>query len=758
MENRRVDCSYMKLLSWIGVCLIIAAGSMKSIAQTTPDAPVLISLDSSTRAYTIDASRWRGKINVKPINTIKPGGSVIMFLTNINGLLQGEGANAFRSYAEDGSKREYLLKVESFEPVEGLDWVYAVRVKLDENMENVGDVLVRITWRGMTTNRVRLGIGFADGGLKDDFGSVPTPMPWERPTAELTNTKSNSKNSSLEAVTPTNYPDVMRFMQQATFGPTTVLEQRLRRIGIHVWLNEQFNLPLPTNAPAPSCGDTAGCTLLPDQYPDLPLQLTQTPATCTGDCFRNNYTQYPMQRWFFTNALYGQDQLRRRVAWALMQIMVISGVDIQQSSWMLQYQKILDKNAFGNYRTLLREVTLSPAMGNYLDMMLSTRTNPNENFAREINQLFAVGLFQMNMDGTLIYDQNNLRIPTYNQATIDNFTKVLTGWTLASPRSAGIANYIDPMQFLQTNHDKTAKTLLVYPGSDQHFQNIAANQCTVNDINGNCAELDQALENIYYHPNVAPFVSKNLIQHLVTSDPSPAYVERVATVFSTYRTDANQLRYVIYAILTDPEARGNLKNDPRYGMLREPVLLTTNTMRQFGVKAFNSAGCDLATPSTCSDGMVNDFSTSMGQNVYRAPTVFNYYPPDYIVPNTNPLVLGPEFAIMTTSTAFQRANFVNQFVMQTGLTITTGANTNRPFGTSLDLTELQNASTADTTGNQMMDILNARLMNKTMSSQMRSTILTAVTAVPATSAANHLVRARTALYLVLTSSQFQIQK
>jgi uncharacterized protein (DUF1800 family) len=743
MEKRKVDCSGTRLIRLIGVCLIIFAASILGMAQTIPDAPVLISKDDSTRAYAIDANRWNGRIN-KPIESIKQGRSVMMFLTNVKDLLPGEGANAFRSYAEDGSKRGYIFRVETFEPVKGMDWVYAVRVTLDPDMEDVGDVLVRITWRGMTTNRVRLGVGYAGDGPPNDEGSVPTPMPWERP--------STSKGSGqTEAVTPINYPDLMRFMQQATYGPSPALEQRLRRIGIHVWLNEQFNMPLPTNDVNPSCDPTTGiCTILPDVYPNLPLQPINQPTTCTGDCRRNNYSQYPMQRWFFTNALYGQDQLRRRVAWALLQILVVSGVDLQQPSWVLHYQKLLDRNAFGNYRTMLKDVTLSPAMGNYLDMMLSTRFNYNENFAREINQLFAVGLFEMNLDGTFKLDANNQLIPTYSQATIDNFTKVFTGWQLCAscPNAppAGTPNYIDPMFLNQNLHDVTSKTLYNYPGAP--FPTIAAGQ------NGN-VEIEQALDNIYNHPNVAPFVTKNLIQHLVTSDPSPAYVQRIATVFNTYRTDANQMRYVIYAILTDPEARGNIKNDPRYGLLREPVLLAANTLRQFGAKAFTSTGCDLATPSTCSDGAVNDFSQIMGQNVYLAPTVFNYYPPDYIVPNTNPLVLGPEFAIYTTSTAFQRANFVNQFVMGTGYANTTGTNTNRPFGTSISLAELQAASAADATGNQLLNLVNSKLMHGTMSPQMRSTILTAVTTVAST---NNMLRAQTAAYLVLTSSQYQVQK
>lgn len=729
-----------------------------SMAQAVPESPVLISMDGSTRAYAVDSNRWHGSLKQRPIESVSPGGSVIMFMTNVKDLLPGEGANAFRSYAEDGAKQEYLFKVETFEPVSGMPWLYAVRVRLDQNIGAVGDVLVRITWRGMTTNRVRLGVGFSGNGPKDDEGAVPTPMPWQQPV-------------QTEAVTPANHPDVMRFMQQATFGPTPALELRLRRTSFFAWLNEQFNLPLPTNDPFLSC-QSGGCSFLLGQYPNLPLQPTNIATTCTGDCRRNNYSMYPMQRWFFLNALYGEDQLRRRVSWALSQILVTSGIDVQQSSWMLQYQKALDRHAFGNYKKLLKEVTLNPTMGFYLDMMLSTRFSPNENYAREINQLFAVGLFELNMDGTPKLNGNSESIPTYTQTTIDNFTKVFTGWQTcnggascpnAPAAGSGIVNFIDPMLLQPNFHDTTAKTLYNYPGVDPSTRDLPAiqvGQDTTAYANG---ELDKAIDNIYNHPNVPPFISKNLIQHLVTSDPSPAYVQRVATVFNNYKNDDNQLRYVIYAILTDPEARGNVKNDPRYGLLREPVLFATNVLRQLGAKAFSTAitECNTATLSTCSDGFIANNSLAMGQGPYLSPTVFNFYPPDYIVPSTNPAVLGPEFAILTASTAFQRANFINQMIMTTGVANTTGLNTNAPSGTAIStvaLTELQNLSTADTSGNQLMDALNIRFMHRTMSSQMRSTILTAVTAIPATSAANHLLRARTALYLVLTSSQYQIQK
>jgi hypothetical protein len=309
-------------------------------------------------------------------------------------------------------------------------------------------------------------------------------------------------------------------------------------------------------------------------------------------------------------------------------------------------------------------------------------------------------------------------------------------------------DYKDPMSLATANHDLTAKTLLSYPGSTS-TQSIAA--CATG-TGGACAtaagiatyanaSLNQALDNIYNHPNVAPFVSKYLIQQMVTSDPTPAYVGRIAAVFNANRSNPSQLKEVVKAILLDPEARGNVKTDPRYGKLREPVQLMTNLYRQAGVT--DAAGTGL------SDGNVNGFSSNLAQDVFRSPTVFNYYPPNYMVPGTT--LLGPEFAIYTTGTAIGRANLGNSLIYgQVNV-----SQPNSPNGTKLYLTELQTLAAADTTSNQLLDVLNQRFMHGTMSSQMRSQIMTATNAVAAT---DTLGRARAALYLVFTSSQYQVQR
>ena len=230
-------------------------------------------------------------------------------------------------------------------------------------------------------------------------------------------------------------------------------------MGFMAYLNEQFNLA-PTN-PAKS-----------SNYPDLLFPLDdgnqQCPTTSVdpnynqGVCIRDHFTVYPLHRTFFSSALYGNDQLRQRVAFALHQILVVSASsEVNRPSWMTPYLQALDRNAFGNYRTLLNEITLTPAMGEYLDMRLSTRTSPNENFAREVLQLFSVGTDMLNPDGTPVRDAQGNTIPTYTQADVNEFTRVFTGWNFTTAIGAGITNYRDPMVPRGgQNHDAGAKTLL----------------------------------------------------------------------------------------------------------------------------------------------------------------------------------------------------------------------------------------------------------------------------------------------------------
>ncbi len=326
--------------------------------------------------------------------------------------------------------------------------------------------------------------------------------------------------------------DTVRFLEQATFGPTPALITRVGKIGFRAFLDEQFAAsPLP--------------------YPDLPLMERQPLADCpvNSECRRDNYTMYPLQTHFFSNALYGEDQLRQRVTWALSQILVTAATDpeLSLSGRMRPYQQMLYDGAFGNYRQLLYDITLNPGMGRYLDMVGNRcyggdpggppnpdcPTNPirgikpNENFAREILQLFSIGVYMLNPDGTIQRDKSGNPIFSYDNDKIEEFSKIFTGWRFADQPRPGVINYADPM-VLQLNvggveiyHDRGPKNLLnsfVVPACP------AGEQCGDRDLN-------MAIDNIFNHPTVGPFIGKLLIQNLVTSNPTPAYVANVTAKF-----------------------------------------------------------------------------------------------------------------------------------------------------------------------------------------------------------------------------------
>ncbi|HYN40845.1 MAG TPA: DUF1800 family protein, partial [Thermoanaerobaculia bacterium] len=371
-------------------------------------------------------------------------------------------------------------------------------------------------------------------------------------------------------------PDIVRFLDQATMGSTDALIAHVSAVGFEGFLEDQLA------APASS-------------YPDLPAmpgnQNVGCPEGSPATCVRDNYTMYPLQVRFFQNALKEGDQLRQRVGLALHEILVVSGVGVRQPSAMGPYLNMLHKNAFGNYRTLLADLTLSPAMGDYLDMVNNPAAvppeniPPNENYARELLQLFSVGVDMLNEDGSPQLDAKGRPVPAYEQEAIEELARVFTGWTYATLPGAGSRksnppNYKASMwlyrdaQGRDTTHDKGSKTILQYPGAPHSV--LPANQ-------DGAVDLDQALDNVFFHPSVGPFVSRQLIQHLVTSNPSPTYVARVARVFADDgRGVRGKLAAVVKAILLDPEARGPVKSDPAYGRLREPVLFVTNLCRALG--------------------------------------------------------------------------------------------------------------------------------------------------------------------------------
>jgi uncharacterized protein (DUF1800 family) len=728
----------LRILCCCAVVFLFAFPILAQEDDTDPNSPtpILLSEVDSNRALAVEQNTF-GRRNLAKIETraFLPETDIVLFVTNLE-LMKEEGANALRVYVNDKLGRTYRFPVTDLQPVRGKEWIYAVTVKLRDELgfweqpAPDGDVNIYLAWRGLSSNVVKLGLGKIGGDIKDVEGAVPTPY------KQFATKPVVVQEKAIQTSDYVGYRwsgDRMRFQEQAGFGPSTMLDSRIRRIGLRTWLADQFTAPYPT---------------VP--YPIIPLKNTNPQAAIIDNgcgpndgsatynaCIRDHYNMYQAQNWFFKEAFYGDQQLRHRIAWTLSQIWVTSGVDIQQSSHIVAYHKVLSDNAFGNYRDLMKAMTLNPAMGDYLDMVRSTKNNPNENYPREILQLFTIGLYMLNQDGTVQTSQG-FPVPSYTQDTVNNFTKVFTGWTYCNtgcPNSLpGLLNFKDPMTLNQTNHNITTKTLLTYPNAVN--TNIAAN------LNGN-AEIDLALDNVFNHPNVAPFVSKLFIQHLVTSDPTPAYVSRISAVFRDNGSGVRgDMKAVIKAILLDPEARGEVKTDPNFGKLREPVQLMTNVFRAFNVRSADGL--------QQSDGVLNGFSGNMSQSVFNAPTVFNYYTPGYVVPNT--ALVGPEFAILTTGTAISRTNFVNSAIMNATIV---AVGTNTPQGTNIDLNEMQNLAAADLTGNQLLDALNQKMLHGTMSTQMRNIILPAVMAVPSNTP---LQRARQAIYLVATSSQFQVQR
>ena len=529
--------------------------------------------------------------------------------------------------------------------------------------------------------------------------------------------------------------DVIRFLEQATWGPSPELAAAVESIGLVDYMAYQTSLP------------SSSYPLQP-QYP----QNTGTgcPTAPTNECIRNNYTMYIPQCYFFFNGMYAEDQLRQRLAWALHKIIVVGATepDTRQPSRMVPYLEIINQHTLGSFRSLIQQITLNPAMGAYLDMLGSTRTRPNENYARELLQLFTIGLDMLNPDGTPILDGLGNRIPTYDQAMVEAYTRVLTGWNLQAqvpappPLTGNVPNYQLPMYIAnntqaQNNHDWTQKNLLggvVIPARTQTAQQTVANAN---------AELTTALDSVFAHPNVGPFICKSLIQQLVTSNPSPGYVARVTSWFDNDGTGfRGNLGTVIWAILFDPEAR-DLPVDPNYGKLREPVQLALNLLR-----AFNATSRD---GTYYSEGFINPQTNTIGQNVFNPPSVFSYFMPDNVLPGTTN-VLAPEFQILDTVMAIRRANFVNTMTFGGGINVSTAFPFDAFLGTALTLAPLE-ALAGD--AGSMADYLNDLLLHGDMSAAMRSQIVTAVNAVPAN---NPTKRARTAIYLVVTSSQYQIQR
>ncbi|MCG8380730.1 MAG: DUF1800 family protein [Gammaproteobacteria bacterium] len=516
--------------------------------------------------------------------------------------------------------------------------------------------------------------------------------------------------------------EAARFLTQATFGPTqSDINALLAMDNLEEWVDKQFNEPMS-----------------PRHYPYV--------DTYGGDSkkdFRHDI--------WWKNAIQGKDQLRQRVAFALSQIFVVSDVDYtlkNSQRGMADYYDMLVEGAFGNYRDLLEKVTLHPVMGIYLSMVQNEKADevrnirPDENYAREVLQLFSLGLYELNQDGTPKIGVDGRPLPTYRQADIEEFAKVFTGWNFkgASWGQEAIesdTNRVDPMEPWQEYHDMGEKYLL--------------NSATLPA--GQSAEIDlkQGLDNIFNHPNVGPFISRMLIQRLVTSNPTPGYVARVAAHFNNNGQGVRgDLKAVVKAILLDEEAReGHLTMPTTFGKLREPLLRFTHLWR-----AFDAIPRDGVNDEQFYVKGISGFEDELGQGPLRSPSVFNFYLPEYIPPGVlqDSDLFGPEFQIATEGNLVNTNNIIHTLIYSLN-----NVNKSLNSGTAGTFLDLEAEEAMATNLDTLLDHLNILLMSGSMSSEFKQSLKAHLSTI---SAGNEtaIKQVEDAIFMIVTSPQYLIQQ
>ncbi len=493
-----------------------------------------------------------------------------------------------------------------------------------------------------------------------------------------------------------------RLLDQATFGPTSDSVASVQALGVNGWLAAQF---------------ATSQTVLPVLPTPLPTQCANAPAPC-------------FESEFWQTELTAPDQLRQRVAFSLGELFVTSTQSVNAYA-MVPYYNTLAADAFGNWRTLMEDVTLSPAMGLYLNIIQSGKPpagqHANENFAREMLQLFSTGLVKLNQDGTPQVDSNGNPVPEFTEAQVQAFADTYTGWTYATSTGAAPAkfpnytvNYYSPLQPVDSSHDTTQKTLL---------------NGTVVGAGGTArGDLKIALDNIFNDPSLPPFVCLQLIQHLVTSTPSAGYVSRVATVFvNNGKGVRGDMQAVLTAILTDTEARaGDTNTSFDGGHLREPMLYLTSAMRALGYTGTNTDPTNLWAYASLS----NDTSP-LGEQPMRSPSVFNFYPPGYVIPATT--LNAPEFSLENTASVNLR------------LTLANALSQGKLSGFSTDLSKTSALGVMAANPGTLTDTLGALFLHGQMPANMRTVIVNAITPL-----SDNGQRVRVAVYLILSSSQYKV--
>ena len=506
------------------------------------------------------------------------------------------------------------------------------------------------------------------------------------------------------AVAAISAAEASRFLGQSGFGATDAQIGRVQTLGYSGWLDEQFAAPRSQG------------------HYDWMVERGYAVTTNI-----NNFNGTDNTLW--RKLISSPDVLRQRITLALSEIFVVSmtGLPINWRGFVAAaYMDVLETNAFGTYRTLLGEVTLSPGMGSYLNMRGNLREDPargrvpDENYSREVLQLFSLGLTELAADGTL---KNGVATDTYSQDTITGLAKVFTGWNNNAANNTDPGYAQRPMVLTAANHSTSVKQFL---------------GVTIAAGTPGATALQTALDTIAAHPNVGPFIGRQLIQRLVASNPSPAYVARVSAVFANNGAGVRgDLRAVIKAILLDDEARrAPLAGDTTRGKLREPVVRFIQWARTFG----------LASPTGLWNiGNVSDPSTRLGQSPLRSPSVFNFFRPGYVPPNSALGTLNlnaPEFQITNESTVVGWANWAQTFVQS-------GVGETRPDYTA----ELALATDATA----LVKRVSLLLSGDTLSAATLATIGTAVGSISATTDTGKRNRVYAAIHLVLCTPEYLVQ-
>ena len=526
---------------------------------------------------------------------------------------------------------------------------------------------------------------------------APTPTPTPTPTP-LPNTISAN--------------EAARFLFQAAMGAPRSEIANVQRLGYDGWLEAQFAMP---------ASETRWAWLVSQGY----------------DVSTNKNTQQGFDSTTWRKLLISPDTLRQRIALTLSEILVVSVNGLAGIGWKAfagaGYMDLLEANCFGDYRTLLQLISTSPAMGAYLTFRGNAKYNPttgalpDENYAREIMQLFSIGLQQLNLDGTPKL-RNGAPIETYTQDDISGLARIFTGWEFDfAGGNTNTPDYVRrSMTQIPSRHETGASSFL---GS------------TVPAGLSGADALKMALDAIFAHPNVAPFISMQLIQRLVTSNPSPAYVARVASVFNNDGKGVKgNLKAVIKAILLDVDARSaaNLTN-PVFGKIREPMLRFLAWARAFNANSSSN---------TWQLGDTSDPATRLGQSPLRSPTVFNFFRPGYVPPNSsiaNANLTAPEFQITNESSVVGYVNY-----MQTAVSRVSGIND--VIGNYTSLLPLADDAAS------LLDEFNTVLAAGQLSATTIGNLRNAVNTLPSGSDANRLRRIYAALTLVLAAPEFIVLK